>query len=358
MAEHIQDEFDLAMSQVVIDAINEASNTTDRSKQQQDFFLGVSNLGHCRQYSVLMTRQTPPSDERPKQAAFFGTVAGEAIEHQLAKMHPDWLFQQKGVVHLPSGANIPGHTDIVVPDEAGVTPEEFLAVAEARTEALQRIEDGDEDVIVPDQVWMQGVYDLKSKAELDTIRYYGMSQQQKYQLVCYAKAMIDEGLLDPTKPIRLADVFFDRSGRLNEAYTIGFWYDEAMLEEIDDWIGDVIYAVTHDEDGSRDKEREFCQNYCEYFTVCRGTDTDAEGLIQDPEALGALETYLEGLKLASEGERMKKSAKDILSKINGSTGTHLVRPVIVEGTFIEGYFRKGYTKLSVTKVPAPKKAKK
>jgi hypothetical protein len=82
-------------AQAFYDAIQNASNGTERSKQQQDMFIGVSTLGHCKQYAALMMKQTPFSDERDKTAAFFGTVAGDAIEAQLKKDHPEWLIQEK-----------------------------------------------------------------------------------------------------------------------------------------------------------------------------------------------------------------------------------------------------------------------
>lgn len=318
-------------ARAIYDSIQNASNGTERSKQQQDHFIGVSNLGHCRQYAKLLMTQTPFSDERDKTAAFFGTVAGDAIEQQLRKDHPDWLIQQKLVFPIPSGGEIPGTCDILIPFEA------------------QDTENG----------IYQGVWDLKSKAELETIQKYGPSQQQIWQVHAYCRGGIDAGLFNSDEPILVGDVFFDRSGRDVIPYGVFYLYDPAVIESIDNWIGDVKYAVINGEDASRDMPREWCWSYCEYATVCRGSDTDVEGLITDPELLAAAEVMVE---VAAEKKALKKredSAKIALERMEagGSTGTHNVRWTHVNPTFIEGYERAGYKKLSITPIKAPKAPK-
>ena len=273
-----KDEIDLkpvtdAASAFVYAAIQNASNQTDRSQQQQDHFIGLSTLGHCRQYAALMVKQTPFSDERDKTPAFFGTVAGDAIEKQIKKDHPDWLTQGEVEFHIPSGGTIMGHFDIVVP-------------ASAATEEHP-----------------QAVWDLKSKAELESVKRYGVSTQQIFQIHAYTKACIDAGLLDPSKPIFCGDIFFDRSGRDKNPFTIAHVYSEDVIGFIDEWINDVKYAVLHGEDASRDMPREWCWSYCEYATVCRGNDTDVEGLVEDPEFLAGVSMQVE----ASELERRAKN---------------------------------------------------
>lgn len=335
---------------MVYGAIQNASNGTDRSKQQQEYRMGMSNLGHCRQYATLMTKQVPFSDITDKTAAFIGTVLGQAIEGQLQKEHPDWIFQTEGVFPLISGGEVPGHPDVVIPAKTAPTLEQFQASVEAATD-----EDGNVDfgkINFP-----QGVWDLKSKDQLDSIRQYGQTKQQKFQLTGYARAMIQKGILDESQPIWLMDVYFDRSGSVHEAYAIGHWFDPAVETEIDEWVNDVKYAVIHDEDAKRDMARDWCWSWCEYATVCRSTDTDVQGLVDEPEFLAAVAMDREASALTKRANRLKDSAKKVLEGRSGSTGEFTVRWIEIDGSKID-YYRKPYKKLDIRPVKKPKPAAK
>lgn len=326
---HGQDDLQALVSGLVRDAIQNASNQTERSQQQQDFYIGLSTLGHCRQYAALMIKQTPFSDVRDKSAAFMGTVTGDAIEEQMKLDNPDMLFQGTVNFPIPSGGEIQGHFDIVVPPAAA------------------------KRLGIP-----QMVIDLKSKAELETIKKYGQSDQQRFQLHGYGAACIAAGILDPDQPIKLANAFFDRSGQEPEPYSVVIDYDPNVLFEMDNWIQDVIYAVRHGEDASRDMPREWCMSWCEYATTCRAFDTDAEGLLTDPEVLSAVELWKETQELKTQVKKNEIAFKRVLldpnKKVSGSTGTHLVRPTYVGPTEIKAGTRSGYTKLSISVVKPPK----
>ena len=383
VVEHTMDEFEKAAAKVVADSIQNAANGTERSAQAAEFRLGMSNIGHCQQAAVFMIQQTPPSDERKKTAAFFGTVAGEAIEKQMKIDHPDWLFQAEGVFPIPSGGELGCHVDIVVPARAAVSTERFLS---QRQFATFREADGAEGPELPEG-FVQGIWDLKSKDKLDIIKKYGPSKQQIYQVTGYAKAMTEtlllidpatgepttdpevglpvvdadgvptgETVLDGSKPIWISDVYFDRSGAQDEAYTFGWFYDPAVLGEIDDWIHDLKYAVVNNAEASKDKPREWCWSYCEWATLCRGNDTDAEGLIEDPGILAAIETYRDAAEREKAAAKEKEVAKlHIPLEVSGSTGTHNARWVWRNPTVINAGTRKGYWMLDVRPIPGPKK---
>lgn len=312
-----------AASMAFHDAIQNASNSTARSQQQQDFMLGVSNLGHCKNYALLMMKQTPFSDVRDKTAAFFGTVAGAAIEAQLKIDHPGWKFQEDMFFPLPSGGGTDAHPDIVIPFDA------------------QDIEAG----------FYQGVLDGKSKAELETIKKTGPSQQQIYQVHAYAKAAIEAGLLDPDHPIIVGDVYFDRSGRDVIPYSVLHLYTEDVITFIDEWVNDVKYALMTGEEASRDMPREWCWSYCEYATVCRGNDTDVEGLIEDPDILAAVDLWEEAKELKALAKKKETAFKRTLDGVTGSTGTYNIRWTEVGEVAMKASTRSAYKKLSITKVP-------
>lgn len=325
-ADRTMSDIEAAASKAVYQAVQNASNGTARSQQAQEMFIGISTLGHCKQFANLMMKQTPFSDETDKTPAFFGTVSGEAIENQLKIDHPDWIIQGRTTFHIPSGGEISGSFDFVVP-------------AAAATEEHP-----------------QGVRDLKSKAELETIKRMGQSRQQMYQLHAYAKGCIDQGLFDLTKPIYVMNVFYDRSGTNRDPYTIASVYNPDVVKAIDEWINDVKYAVMNGEDAEREMPRTFCASYCEYNTICRGNDTDVEGLIEEPELVAAITAYADASKAATAAEKVKKALKPVLAGHTGSTGKHLLRWTTIGESEIS-YTRASYDKIDVRAVPAPKKPK-
>lgn len=385
--EHDMDEYEQYAAQVVADSIQNAANGTARSAQASEFRLGMSNIGHCQQNAVFMIKQTPISDERKKTAAFFGTVSGEAIEKQMKIDHPGWLFQAEGIFPIPSGGELGCHVDIVVPDRGSVSTERFLSQRRFLTAKAEGEVEGPEE---REEVHVQGIWDLKSKDKLDIVKKYGPSRQQVWQVTGYAKAMTEtlllidpatgepttdpdvgepatdadgvptgETVLDPSKPIWITDVYFDRSGAQDEAYSFGWFYDPAVLNEIDDWIHDLKYAVVSNSEAMKEKPREWCWSYCEYATLCRGNDTDAEGLIEDPEILAAIETYRDAGDRMRDAEKEREAAKlQIPLEVAGSTGTHNARWVWRNPTVVNAGTRKGYWMLDVRPIPGPKKPRK
>lgn len=307
------------LADVTYAAIQQATNSTARSQQQADFRLGVSNIGHCREYARRMVLQEPFSDVRDKTAAFLGTVVGAAVEAALAVDHPGWVFQADVVFKIPSGGEIAGHPDIIIPFTEA-TPE-----------------------------FPQGIIDVKTRAELDSVKRNGPSMQQRFQKVAYASAAIDAGYLNPDETIWLYNLWVDRSGIEAQPYVHSEEYHPDMVTEIDQWIEDVKYAVTHGEEASRDPSREFCWAYCEYATACRGHDTDAEGLLESPDVLAAVESYVEAGELEARAKRLKNGAKLLLRGVNGSTGTHTVRWVEVGPAAFETV-RDAYMRLDVRPV--------
>ena len=289
---------------------------------------------NCREYLRFMFLDQEDTDERDMTPAWIGTVLGDALEQQIKKDHPDWIIQEEMEFPLPSGGFIKGHSDIIIPASAGITVEQ-----------LQAGEEG----------FVQGILDLKSKAELETIRRYGPSLQQKFQIHAYAKAAIAKGHLDPAKPILVGDVYFDRSGRDVTPYGVFHLYSEAVIEQIDEWVSDVTYAVKYGERASQDKPIEWCANWCPVFTVCRGAETTPTGLLTDETITQAVGLYATGAEMAREGEKLKKLAKENLEGVEGSTGEYTIKNVYVGPTEIPGYVRKGYHKLEVRKVPKSKK---
>lgn len=291
---------------------------SSRSKQAADGILGPSDIGFCRQKASLMTRGIAATDSPPKWAAAVGTALHNYIEAAIKEAHPDWLVGSidgmRVTATLPSGAEISGHPDIVVPSA-------------------------------------NAVLDIKTVDGFQWVKREGTSLQHKYQRHLYAMGLIQAGLLDGSKTVLVGNIYFDRSGKEAEPLVLVEDMDPTLTNEIDSWVQDVIYSVNHGEDASRDVPAAVCERICSHFTVCRGSLETQEGeFIDNPELLSAVDMYVQGRDMKKEGESMQKAAQALLDGVNGSTGTYQVRWVDVQPTTVESFEKAGYRRMDVRKV--------
>jgi hypothetical protein len=283
-----------------------------RTQQSNAGILGISDVGGCREYARLRTIGVEGTDDRTLWAATVGTAIhvplGEAIKEAYGD---DVLVEHKVTCTYPSGAELPGTADAVVPKR-------------------------------------NLVLDWKTLDGLQLIAKKGPSNQQWKQVMSYGQALVQEGVLDGDKPVTCALVYVDRSGKDNTFVAFEKTLDPVIIAEADDWITDVVYSVKHGEEASKDKPIDWCERFCEFFTVCRAADAAPEGgLIQDPDAIDAIDLYLEGQDLQRRGEKMKKEAKAHLEGVTGSTGQATVRWVQISSSEVPGYTRDGYQRLDV-----------
>lgn len=287
-------------AQQIVDAIESYESGQGRTLQSREGRLGPSDIGFCRQKAALITKGTEPTDNPSKWAAFVGSAVGERVEAAIKAAHPEWLVGSIDKVHvtatLPSGVKIGGHPDVV--DVPG-----------------------------------NGLIDLKTKDGLERVRKYGSDQSHRFQRKLYAQGCIEEGLLDPEKPIFIGNVYFDRSGSDDTPFEeiVDSAFDATTLEEIDHWIGDVVYSVSHGEDASRDVDPVVCRRICEFFTVCRGglPVEDGDRLIRDQELIDAARDVLEIRNQIKRLEQLKDEASQALVGVNGRAGNVQVRWVQV-----------------------------
>lgn len=294
-------------------AIQTASNSTDRSEQQQSYVLGMSDLGHCREYARRMIEQIPFTDERDKTPAFIGSILGGAIEAAIARVDPNsgWVFQDEVITTLPSGVRIMGH---------------------------------------PDMYNQHVVGDLKSKDGTEVARKMDPTQQQYFQKHGYGLGLVQAGKCDPDG-LMVANIYYDRSGKEPIPYVHVEPWDPDIGHRIDMWLEDVFYAVRTNTEAERDMPRDWCERFCEHYSGCRLFDTDVTGLIQAPDTLAAIALYEEGRDLERDGKRKKEQARDALLDVqSGSTGTHFIRWTDVAPTEVAGFTRAGHRKLDVRKI--------
>lgn len=289
-----------------------------RSQQARDGILGPSDIGFCRQKAVLMTKGVKPTDNPPKWAASVGTAIHNYVERAIKEANPTWLVGSIDNVEvtatLPSGVEIKGHPDIVIPED-------------------------------------NAVIDIKTVDGLAYVRNQGASLQHKYQRHLYALGLIQSGTLDSSKPVLVGNLYMDRSGKEPQPLLLVEEMDPHLTGEIDLWVEDVIYAIKNNEDANRDVASPVCERICEFFTVCRGSlpDDDSD-LIQDPELINAVDAYVRARDMEKEASQLKKEAQNILAGVSGSTGTHQVRWTEIQPTVVESFQKSGYMRMDVRKL--------
>jgi hypothetical protein len=306
---------------IIINSLNDYENQSPRSQQATEGILGPSDIGFCRQKAALVTRQVQPTDKTNKWPAMVGTALHNYIESALSNAHPDWLFgsvdHTRVTATLPSGVEISGHPDIVIPEQ-------------------------------------NMVLDIKTVDGFSWVKRNGTSDSHKYQRHLYALGCIQQGIFTgPTDtPVYVGNIYFDRSGKEPEPILHIEEFDNELSHEIDAWVQDVIYAVKNGEDTARDIAPAVCERICEFYTACRGNlPTDDGGdLIEDGLTLSAIDMYVEGRTLENEGKQMKKEASYALAGINGIGNGYQVRWTTVAATKIDSYERSESTRLDVRKV--------
>ena len=100
------------------------------------------------------------------------------------------------------------------------------------------------------------------------------------------------------------------------------------------------------EEAQKDKPRDWCWNYCPYATDCRGRDTDASGLIEDPVTTEAIAAYRVCGQTWGRRED-KKSALAVLPTPPAPRAEFAVRWVEVPGGHVE-HDRAPYRKIGIS----------
>ena len=299
-------------------ALTAYMDNSARSVQAAEGRLGPSDIGFCRQKAALMVRGVEATDSTPKWAAAVGTAVHNYVEAAIKEMFPDWLVGSIDNVTvtatLPSGAEISGHPDIVIPSE-------------------------------------NTVLDIKTVDGFAWVKREGTSQQHKFQRHLYAMGLIESGILDSSKTVYVGNVYFDRSGKEQEPLLLLEEMDPMLTDEIDSWVGDVIYAVKHNEDASRDIPAAVCERICSHFTACRGALEMNQGgeQITDTTLVSAVDMYVEARNMEKAAKQMKEEASVMLAGVNGSTGSWQVRWVDVQPSRVEAFDKQGYSRLDIRK---------
>jgi hypothetical protein len=299
-------------------ALTSYMGNSSRSIQADEGRLGPSDIGFCRQKAALMTRGVEATDSQPKWAAAVGTAIHNYVEAAIKGMFPTWLVGSIDKIRvtatLPSGAEISGHPDIVIPQE-------------------------------------NTILDIKTVDGFQWVKREGTSQNHKFQRHLYALGAIQNGLLNSNETVYVGNIYFDRSGKEATPLVIVEELDPMLTDQIDAWVTDVIYAVRNNEDASRDIPAAVCERICGHFTACRGALDIHDGaeLITDSELVSAIDMYTDARDMEKTAKQMKDEASSRLHGINGSTGKWQVRWVEVQPSRVEAFDKQGYARLDIRK---------
>jgi hypothetical protein len=252
-----------------------------RSRQTADFRLGVSDIGSCPNYAVLLTKQEPFSDAPSRHAAMMGTFIHDGIERAMKYADPDLIVGPEVTMTLENGVTLTGHPDRIDVVENSVTDDKTVdGTALAKRE--------------------------------------GPSDQQKFQVSLYALGAVQMGLLTTDRPLITRIVWWDRSGKDEDPVV---WQQEWTADNVKpavEWLDSVIYAVANEEDGERAKPVDWCASACPYYSKCRlPMLPEVDELITDPEIRKAAVAYKAGLEQEKEGASLKRASKAMLDGMSG-----------------------------------------
>lgn len=307
-------EEEAALAKRIDGAIQRAATHTDRGQQAAEFRVGISDLGYCSERTRRMLDHQVPEDSDMFKA-WIGTALGDALEDAVVAAFPGAIKQSEVTVTLVGDKRtfqVLGHPDLILPEE-GI------------------------------------VLDGKSAFGLNLARRMGADQQKQFQRHGYGAGAWDAGFFGDLglKDVRVGNVWLDRSGVESSVHVQLEPFDFQVLFEATHWLEEVIEHYIAGTEAQKEPPREVCASTCGFFSVCRALDTDVTGLLEGRETIEAVQLYLDGKKMASEGEKFKREAKAALDGVSGSTGQHTVRWVSVDEVQVKAGVRRAHKRLDI-----------
>lgn len=267
-----------------------------RSLQSDDGKVGISEIGWCREATRRTILRIPKTDAPSPWTAMVGTYIDEGVERAIRDAHPDWLIKPKVEVTLPlpdgKTVTIPGTGDISDPGEPSYT-------------------------------------DVKTKDGLAVARRT-WAEDARYRMqrhLVYAGLVADHGF--PANGT-VRNVVLDRSGKDPHPFVWQEPYDPAVVVEAGEWMGDVLYAVAHGEEASKDVQGHQCA-YCPWLTDCRGSDI-VTGPITNPRLAQAVNEYGAAKARKEEAEQVLEELRDTVLNVNGFTDQFTITTTKVNAT--------------------------
>lgn len=290
-------------------AAGEFDQNRPRTVQGMAGGLGFSDLGGCREYiraSVQEDERVYPANPL-KLAAFVGTWGGEGIERAVAWKFGDAVKTQLILtLDLGDGIVISGSSDII---------------------------------------WLgeNAVVDLKSKAELATVRRDGPSLKEWIQISGYLVACIQGGLLDEHATAHL--IYWDRSGQDPVAHSATIDFELALyyLDLARRRLDEVAVAIEQGVVQSylRDEPESWCfAVHCPFYHQCwpEGEYTPTN-VITDPVLIKLVDDYAAIRDEEKDVGKIKATRRELLKQADANGDIHYVEGLtpnwIVKWTLVD-----------------------
>lgn len=311
------------LATAIYSAIQAYSGGDARSLQAKSWKVGVSDLGFCSERTKRMLKQEDPGDT-DMLTAFLGTAIGDHAERAIKQYaFPDAILQARVELVLDGGSRtyrIPGHPDVIIPGGILLDGKTSLGLS-----LPQRASGGVAD------------------------------QQRRFQRHGYAKAAHEAGLFRvPLADVQVGNFYIDRSGEDKFILCHLEPYDPEVIDQMTEWLEEVVYDFTHDQEARKEPPREVCQVACGFFPTCRLYDTDTAGLLTDEAVLGAIGQYQEGADLVKIGTRLKDQAKAALRDVEGFANVEgerfALRWMHVNETIVPETKRRAHDKIDLKRV--------
>ena len=262
-----------------------------RSVQTDAGTIGVSDLHTCREKVRRTLLGHVPTDVPEKWAAIVGTYVDEGVKAARKAARP-WLLHDVALtVTLPNGLIVPGNADEIDPTEPSVT-------------------------------------DVKTKAELAAIRRMGADEQQRAQRHLYYLGAMQAGIVGPHGVVR--NIFLDRSGSDPNPHVEQEPFDMNVVLVAQSWLEDAVYAAEHGEEGMKDWPRNMCERWCQFYTVCRGSEKIEEEYLTGDSARKVAE-FFDARTTRIEAEKREAALRKELLGTTGRSDTHWVRSTVTNG---------------------------
>lgn len=279
----------------IFDTLGKAQANAPRSKQSSRRTLGMSEMGHCREY-IRATIAGDPKHEvtRIKLPAYVGTAFGDKAEADLKSELGDTVVTQKKMT-----VSIPIPNDI-----EGAEPRTINVSGSLDAAFFNWFGDDIDDLI-----------DFKTKDGVGVVRSEGPSFKECAQISGYLIAGIDDGTLRPGSMAHL--VYVDRAGNDKHPWVYTITEDDArkLLTLVGVRLHEVASAITAKVSQSylRDMPESWCHSVgCPFYDAC-WEGYQPTGEITNVAAIAAMELYDKGRDLAKLGEQYKRQAKAFLN---------------------------------------------
>lgn len=238
--------------------------------------VGWSEVGDCRAYLGFRLDGAWPSDETDTWGAQRGTAIHEYLQAILAG--PDTRTEVSTEYR-----GIPGHADLVEPG----------SVTDIKTTKLanSRLWQDDRSLLRPKRIQAHG----------------------------YAAGLVDAGELPAGATVRLLVVPVD--GTFADWWVWEEPFDRALADEGADRLEDARRRMADGDRLPKDKPFAYCQDWCEFFSLCRTpAEAGADEEITDPELAAAIAAYGKASARASAAEKDKKRLAPIIKGLTGTAG--------------------------------------